>query len=80
MQPDATDTNGGQVEWKYAVNHDGGYDTRHEAIGQAAIINREQDPRRRDVEVWAYPECDCTLAVQTLGPTNTCGKCGATIA
>lgn len=69
----------GRVEWYYAIDHMARYATRHEAVGDAAIINRDRDDRRRDVTVWAYPECDCISSVVTLDHGNVCGRCGAVI-
>jgi len=71
---------GGQVKWYYGINHSQAFETRHEAVGEAAIINRGRDDRRRDVTVWAYPECDCNEAVVTLDHGHCCGRCGAVIA
>jgi hypothetical protein len=70
----------GEVEWYYAIDHAQTFDTRHEAVGEAAIINRGRDDRRRDVTVWAYPECDCDESVVTLDHGHCCGRCGAVIA
>lgn len=69
----------GQVRWYYAIDHAMSFDTRHEAVGEAAIINRQRDERRRDVTVWAYPECDCDESVVMLDHGNCCGRCGAVI-
>lgn len=76
---DGTDRDG-QVRWYYAIDHSEAFETRHEAVGKAAIINRGRDNRRRDVTVWAYPECDCDESVITLDHGNTCGRCGTVIA
>lgn len=70
----------GRVEWYYAIDHSGRYDTRHEAVGKAAIINRQRDDRRRDVTVWGCPVCDCDESVVTLDHGHACGRCGAVIA
>jgi len=64
---------------KYAVNHNGGFDTRHEAVAYAAKLNRQRDDQRRDATVWPYQECGCDVAVTTLTQNNLCGQCGATI-
>lgn len=66
--------------WRYAIEHSESYETRHEAVGEAAIINRRRDDLRRDAEVWAYPECGCEESVVTLDHGNCCGRCGAVIA
>ncbi|ELY68864.1 hypothetical protein [Natrinema versiforme] len=70
----------GKVEWHYAIDHAESFETRHEAAGEAAIINRNRDERRRDVTVWAYPECDCEESVVTFDHGDCCGRCGAVIA
>jgi hypothetical protein len=70
----------GAVTWYYAIEHSTRYETRHEAVGDAAIINRHSDDRRRDVTVWAYPECDCEQSVVTLDHGHACGRCTAVIA
>jgi len=78
---DTSDTErDGSVMWYYAIDHSGSYETRHEAVGEAAIINRRRDDSRRDVTVWAYPECDCKQSVVTLDHGRCCGRCGAVIA
>ena len=76
---DGTDR-GGQVKWYYGIDHSQAFETRHEAVGEAAIINRGRDDRRRDVTVWAYPECECNEAVVTLDHEHCCARCGAVIA
>jgi len=70
----------GSVAWYCAIDHSGSYETRHEAVGEAAIINRRRDDSRRDVAVWAYPECVCEASVVTLNHGRCCGRCGAVIA
>ena len=70
----------GQVRWYYDINHSQSFETRHEAVGEAAIINRGRDDRRRDVAAWARPECDCDESVVTLDHGHACGRCGAVIA
>ena len=79
QETDGTE-NEGQVEWCYAIDHSRSVETRHDAVGEAVIINRRRDERRSDVTVWAYPECDCDEAVVTLDHGNCCGRCGAVIA
>lgn len=79
MSGDSTEQNGG-VSWYYAIDHAQSFETRREAVGEAAIINRRRDDRRRDVTVWAYPECDSEESVVTLDHGNCCGRCGAVIA
>jgi hypothetical protein len=73
---DAVGSEEGQVKWYYAVDHRTGFESRNEAIGVAALINRDRDDRRSDVTVWAYPVCDCQTSIVTLEPGNYCGRCG----
>lgn len=81
MSSESTETHqNGSVRWRYAIDHVQTFDTRHEAVGEAAKINRRRDNRRRDVKVWAYAECDCSEAVVTLDHGRCCGRCGAVIA
>lgn len=68
------------VRWRYAIDDAAAFETRHEAVGEAAIINRRREDCRRDVEVWAYPECACETSVVTLDHGHCCGRCGAVIA
>lgn len=74
-----SDRESGTVDWYYAIDHSVSYETRHKAVGEAAIINREKHERERDVTVWAYPECDCEEPVITLDTGNVCGRCKAVI-
>lgn len=72
---------GARRVWRYAIDHSADYDTRHEAIGEAAKINRQRNDRRRDVAVWAYPVCDCIdPTVSVDGPYDYCTCCQAVIA
>lgn len=70
---------GGEVEWYYAVAHSARFDSRHEAIGEAAVINRKRGPLRKDLPVWAYPECACEVSLVTLDAGRCCGRCRAVI-
>lgn len=79
QSPHGTDRDG-QVRWYYAIDHSEMFETRHGAVGKAAIINRGRDDRSRDVTVWGYPECDCNESEVKLDHDHCCGRCGAVIA
>lgn len=62
--------------WKFAVDHSGPFESRHEAVGEAAVRSRQRDAARSAPTVWAYPECGCEISVLTLGGDSRCRNCG----
>lgn len=68
-------------EWRYAVDHSSRHETRHEAVGAAAITNgrrrRRDDPRR--ATVWSYAVCDCEQGQTDLSSAQLCQRCGGAL-
>lgn len=71
------------VVYRFAVGRagrHGRFETRHAAVGKAAIVNRDRDDRRRDLPVRAFAECGCDVSMETLDHSDRCGRCGEVIA
>lgn len=80
MNDDATQaTRTPHSVYRFAVGHDGGFESRHEAVGEAAIRNRERDDVRPDLPVWSYRECRCEHP-QVMIEGTWCANCDAVIA
>lgn len=70
------------TEWKYSGRFGGTHDTRHEAIGAAAVTARVQRERRREIDgeaaedfpsplravgmVYAHPPYVCSYCTETF--------------
>lgn len=80
VDPSEDPTEGGDDRWLYAVDNSGDYETRHEAAGAAAVLNRGRDDHRREPTVWAYRECGCSDPLPAPGSRDVCGRCGSVIA
>ena len=70
-------------EWRYAVDHSNRHETRHDAVGTAAIINgrrsRIASKKGTLATVWAYQACVCAQAQTTLDSQAICQRCGGAI-
>jgi len=80
MTEDIEDVEEGEVEWLYTFQFGTTYDTRHEAVGEAAITARERGDSEPDPTIGYLAACGCKNSVEsrdTLG--SICGRCGGTI-
>ena len=70
-----------QPEYRYAVNHLSDHDTRHDAVGHAALVRRAYRSRSdfRTVKVWSYEVCGCESAQTRLQATRVCQACGGAV-
>jgi hypothetical protein len=70
-------------KWRYAVDHLSRHETRHEAIGAAAVINGYRDRIAPEtgsrVTVWSYAVCDCKQGQTDLSSAQLCQRCGGAL-
>lgn len=70
-------------EWRYAVDRSNHYDTRHDAVGAAAIVNGRRNriapTKGTRATVWVYQVCVCDQAQTTLYSRQICQCCGGAI-
>lgn len=73
----------GTPKWRYAVDDTSKHETRHEAVGAAAIINGRRDRiapgKGSRASVWAYKVCTCEKPQSILHSRKICQRCGGQI-
>jgi len=76
-------TSPAKPEWRYAVDHSSRHETRHEAIGTAALTNRRWDRivpgNGSRATVWRYAVCGCEHGQTDLSSAQICQRCGGAL-
>lgn len=69
-----------EPDWEYAIDHHRYFETRHEAIGAAVVINAYRDRFASGVgtrvAVFPYPVCSCDTGQTALNAPHLCQACG----
>ena len=81
--PSQNGTSPPKPEWRYAVGHSSRHETRHEAIGAAALTNsrrgRIAPGNGSRTTVWSYAVCGCEYGQTDLSSAQICQHCGGTL-